>query len=61
MDISGVSTGVIVDTIAKRVDVYINNEVDKKTQNIECQTETECKNAVPQPCGNLGQNINVQI
>ncbi|RKZ92866.1 MAG: hypothetical protein DRQ43_08630 [Gammaproteobacteria bacterium] len=61
MDISGVSTGVVVDTAVKNADVSINNEVDKKTQNVESQTETQTKDAVPQPSDNVGQNINVQV
>lgn len=61
MEISGVSTGVVVDTAAKSADVTTNNEVDKKTQNVESQTETESKDAVPQTSENLGQNIKVQV
>jgi len=61
MDISGVSTGVVVDTAVKNADVSINNEVDKKTQNVESQTETQTKDAVPQPSDKVGQNINVQV
>ncbi len=61
MDISGVSTGVVVDTAVKSADVNTNNEVDKKTKNIESQTDTQSKDAVPQPSENLGNNINVSV
>ncbi|MCU7799624.1 MAG: hypothetical protein KZQ70_05640 [gamma proteobacterium symbiont of Lucinoma myriamae] len=61
MEISGVPTGVVVDTAVKSADASTNNEVDKKTQNVESQTETESKDAVPQTSENLGQNINVQV
>lgn len=61
MEISGVSTGVVVDTATKSADVNTNNDVDKKTQNVESQVETQSKDAVPQPSENLGQNINVQV
>lgn len=61
MDISGVSTGVIVDTAVKSADVSTNNEVDKKTKNVESQIETQSKDAVPQTPENLGQSINVQV
>ena len=61
MEISGVSTSVVVDTAAKSADVATNNEVEKKTQNVESQTDTQSKEAVPQPSENLGQNIDVQV
>ncbi len=61
MDISGVSTGVVVDTAVKSADVNINNEVDKKTKDIESQTDTQSQDAVPQPTENLGNNINVSV
>ena len=61
MDISGVSTGVIVDTAVKSADVNINNEVEKNTKNVQSQTDTETVDAVPQPSDNLGQNINTQV
>ena len=59
MEISGVSTSVVVDTAVKNADVSTNNEVDKKTQNVESQTDTEYKSAVSQPSGNIGNNIDV--
>ncbi len=61
MEISGVSTGVVVDTAAKTADAATNNEVDKKTQNVESQTTTQTRDAVTQPSGNIGQNINTQV
>ena len=61
MEISGVSTGVVVDTATKSADVTTNNEVEKNTKNVESQTDTQSKDAVPQPSENLGQNINVQV
>lgn len=61
MEISGVSTGVVVDTATKSADATTNNEVEKKTQNVESQTDTQSKEAVPQPSENLGQNIDVQV
>ncbi len=60
MEISGVSIGVVVDTAAKSADTSTNNEVDKKTQNVDSQTTTQTNEAVKQPSGNIGQNINVQ-
>ena len=60
MEISGVSTAVVVDTAAKTADVATNNEVDKKIQNVDSQTTTQTKDAASQPSGNIGQNINVQ-
>ena len=59
MEISGVSTSVVVDTAVKNSDVSTNNEVDKKAQNVESQTDTESKSAVSQPSGNIGNNIDV--
>ena len=61
MEISGVSTGVVVDTATKSTDATTNNEVEKNTKNVESQTDTQSKDAVPQPSENLGQNINVQV
>jgi|GEM_PF-6664112 len=61
MEISGVSTAVLVDTAAKSTDVNTNNEVDKGTQNVASQTETQSKDAVQQPADNIGQSINVQV
>ncbi|WP_198263685.1 hypothetical protein [sulfur-oxidizing endosymbiont of Gigantopelta aegis] len=61
MEISGVSTGVVVDTAVKSADVSTNNEVDKSTRNVQSQTDTQTKNAVPQTSENLGQNINVKV
>ena len=61
MEISGVSTGVLVDTAAKSTDETTNNEVNKKTQNVESQTTTESDKAVSQPPDNLGQNIDVSV
>ncbi|MCK5649390.1 MAG: hypothetical protein KAI22_10975 [Gammaproteobacteria bacterium] len=61
MDISGVSTGVIVDTAVKSADVNTNNEVDKNTKNVQSQTDTQTVDAVPQTSENLGQNINTQV
>lgn len=61
MDISGVSTGVVVDTAVKSADVNTNNEVDKNTKDVQSQTDTQSTDAVPQPSENLGQNINVQV
>ena len=59
MEISGVSTGVIVDTAVKNADVVTNNEVDKNTQNVDSQVDTQSKDGVPQASGNVGQNIDV--
>lgn len=61
MEISGVSTGVTVDTAVKSADVNTNNEVDKSTRNVQSQTDTQSKDAVPQVSENLGQNINVKV
>ena len=61
MEISGVSTGVTVDTAVKSADVSTNNEIDKSTRNIQSQTDTQTKSAVPQTSDNLGQNINVKV
>ena len=61
MDISGVSSGVTVDTAVKSADVSTNNEVDKNIKNVESQTDTESKDAVPQPSENVGNNINVSV
>lgn len=61
MDISGVSTGVVVDTAVKSADVNTNNEVDKNTKDVQSQTDTQSTDAVPQPSENLGQKINVQV
>ncbi|MCW8930937.1 MAG: hypothetical protein OQL19_11940 [Gammaproteobacteria bacterium] len=61
MDISGVSTGVVVDTAVKSADVNTNNQVDKNTKNVQSQTDTQSADAVPQPSENVGQNINVQV
>lgn len=61
MEISGVSTGAVVNTASNSADVNTNNEVDKKTQNIQSQTETESKQAVPQLSDNLGNKIDVQV
>lgn len=61
MEISGVSTNVVVDTAAKSTDVATNNEVDKSTQNVESQTTTQTSDAVSQPSGNVGQNINIKV
>ncbi len=60
MEISGVSIGVVVDTAVKTADTSTNNEVDKKIQGVESQTTTQTKDAVSQPSGNIGQNIDVQ-
>ena len=61
MEISGVSTGVVVDTAVKNADVNTNNEVDEKTQNVSTQTEPQSKDGVSQTPDNLGQNINVSV
>jgi hypothetical protein len=61
MEISGVSTGVVVDTAVKNADVNTNNEVDKNTQSVESQVDTESKDAPQQTPDNLGQNINVSV
>ncbi|MDX2502872.1 MAG: hypothetical protein QNL62_00135 [Gammaproteobacteria bacterium] len=61
MEISGVSTGVAVNTATNSADVNTNNEIDKKTQNVQSQTETESKQAVSQPSDNLGNKIDVQV
>lgn len=61
MDISGVSTGVVVDTAVKSADVNTNNEVDKNTKNVQSQTDTQSSDAVSQPSENIGSNINVQV
>ena len=59
MELTGVSTSVVVDTAVKSADVNTNNEVEKKAQNIESQTDTESKEAASQPSegGSLGNNI----
>ncbi len=61
MDISGVSTGVVVDTAVKSADVNTNNEVEKNTKNVQSQTDTQSSDAVPQPSENIGSNINVSV
>ncbi len=61
MDISGVSTGVVIDTATKSADINTNNDIDKKTKDVASQVETEIKDAVPQTADNLGQNINVKV
>ncbi len=61
MDISGVSTGVTVDTAVKSADVNTNNEVDKNTKNVESQTDTQSTEAVSQPSENVGSTINVKV
>ncbi len=61
MEISGVSTSVVIDTAVKSADVSTSNEVDKNTQNVQSQTETQSKDAVLQTPDNLGQNINVAV
>ena len=61
MEISGVSTSVVIDTAVKSADVITSNEVDKNTQNVQSQTETQSKDAVLQTPDNLGQNINVAV
>ena len=61
MEISGVSTSVVIDTAVKSADVSTSNEVDKNTQNVQSQTETQSKAAVLQTPDNLGQNINVAV
>ena len=61
MEISGVSTSVVVDTAVKSADVNTNNEVDKNTKNIQSQTDTQSSDAVPQPSENIGNNINVSV
>lgn len=61
MEISGVSTSVVVDTAVKSADVTTSNEVDKNTQNVQSQTETQSKEGVPQTPDNLGQNVNVSV
>jgi len=61
MEISGVSTSVVVDTAVKGADATTNNEVDKTTQNVQTQVNTQSKDAVPQTPDNLGQNINVAV
>ncbi|MCP3852308.1 MAG: hypothetical protein GY694_19050 [Gammaproteobacteria bacterium] len=61
MDISGVSTGVVVDTAVKSADVNTNNEVDKNTKHVQSQTDTQSTDAVPQPSENVGSNINVSV
>ena len=61
MEISGVSTSVIVDTAVKSADVNTNNEVDKSTQNVQSQVDTESKDAAQQTPDNLGQNVNVSV
>lgn len=61
MDISGVSTGVVVDTAVKSADVNTNNEVDKNTKNVQSQTDTQSSDAVSQPSENVGSNINVKV
>lgn len=48
MEISGVSTSVVVDTAVKNADVNTNNEVDEKTQNVSTQTEPQSKDGVSQ-------------
>lgn len=61
MEISGVSTSVVIDTAVKSADVSTSNEVDKNTLNVQSQTETQSKDAVPQTPDNIGQNINVAV
>ena len=61
MEISGVSTSVVVDTAVKSADVATSNEVDKNTQNVQSQTETQSKDAVLQTPDNLGQTIDVAV
>lgn len=61
MEISGVSTSVVVDTAVKSADTTTNNEVDKETQNVSSQTDTQSKDAVSQTPDNLGQNIDVSV
>lgn len=61
MEISGVSTGTPVDTAVKSADTNTNNEVEKNTKNVQSQTDTQSKDAVSQPSGNIGNNINVQV
>ncbi len=61
MDISGVSTGVVVDTAVKSADVNTNNEVDKNTKYVQSQTDTQSTDAATQPSENVGSNINVSV
>lgn len=61
MEISGVSTSVVVDTAVKSADVTTSNEVDKNTQNVQSQTETQSKDAVLQTPDNLGQTIDIAV
>ncbi len=61
MEISGVATGVPIDTAIKSADSSINNDVDKNVQNVGSQVDTESKEAISQPSDNIGSNINVQV
>lgn len=61
MEISGVSTGVVVDTATKSADVNTKNEVEKNTKEVQSQTDTQSADAVPQPSENLGKNINIKV
>jgi hypothetical protein len=61
MEISGVSTSVVIDTAFKSADTNTNNEVIKETQNVKSQSDTQSTDAVPQPSENIGQNINVKV
>lgn len=63
MEISGVSSGVAIDTAVKSTDVNTNNEVEKRTRNVESQTDTESNDAASQPTptegGRVGSNLDV--
>lgn len=61
MEISGVQANVVVDTAVKSADVNTNNEVEKRTQNVESQTDTESSDAASQPTegGRIGSNVDV--
>ena len=61
MEISGVSTSVVVDTAVKSADVSTNNEVDKNTQNVDSQVDTQSKDGVQQASGGIGENIDVSV
>ena len=61
MEISGISTGVIVDTAVKSVDRNLNNEIDKDVKNVSSQVDTESTEAVSEASENVGNNINVQV
>ena len=61
MEISGVSTSVVVDTAVKSADASTNNEVDKNTQNVDSQIDTQSKDGVQQASGSIGQNIDVSV